>query len=169
MVAYTIQALLVILVEVPYIQGLPTFKALWDVIRALLPIIHKIKHPDNPVEGMVGMTIEAATYVLVSIRPWLVPDHMGEVFTIPRCCVTETDQQTEERNFTAKTKCKTNYDNLATFLGTMWERVIKPNFHTGGSTMGRGEFRLRTLLEIFRCLQRNFGMPGAQEQDDATT
>ena len=102
MVAYTIQALLVILVEVPYIQGLPTFKALWDVIRALLPIIHKIKHPDNPVEGMVGMTIEAATYVLVSIRPWLVPDHMGEVFSIPRWMITDTDQRMEERKWTAK-------------------------------------------------------------------
>ena len=83
MVAHTLEALSSIFVEIPIIRGRPTFKALWDVVRALLLMLHKIKHPDHPVEEMTGMMMEAAAYTLVSVRPWLVPDPMGEVFTIP--------------------------------------------------------------------------------------
>ena len=57
-----------------------------------------------------------------------------------------------------------NFDNLATCLGTMWERIIEPNFHTGGTTVGQGGFGLRTPIEILRFLQRNFGMLSAQEE-----
>ena len=65
-------------------------------------MLRKIKHPDHPVEGMSGMMMRAAAYTLVYIRPWLVPDLMGEVFHVPRWAVTETDQRTEERKWTAK-------------------------------------------------------------------
>ena len=85
MVAYTIQALSVILSlsKVPSIQGQLTFKPLWDVVHALLLMLQKIKHLDHLGEGTAGMMMEAAAYALVSIRPWLVPDRMGEVLTIP--------------------------------------------------------------------------------------
>ena len=43
-----------------------------------------IKNPDNPIEGMTGMMMKAAAYTLVSAGPWLVPDHMGEIFSIPQ-------------------------------------------------------------------------------------
>ena len=84
MVAYRIGALSAILNEVPSINERPTFKALWVLMRLLLPILQTIQHPDHPDEGMVGIMMEAATYALVSTRPWLVPDRVREVFTIPR-------------------------------------------------------------------------------------
>ena len=136
MVAYTIEALSVILVEVPIIQGWPIFKALWDVVRVLIPLLRQIKHPDHPVEGLAGMKMEAGAYVLVSLRPWLVPDRMTKVFHVPRWCISGTDQRTEEQKWIVKNKCKTNYDNLATCLGTIWERIIELNFHTSGTTIG---------------------------------
>jgi hypothetical protein len=64
MVAYTIEALSAVLSKVPSINGCPTFKDLWDVIRVLLPILRKIKHPDHAVKGMAGMMIEASAYAL---------------------------------------------------------------------------------------------------------
>ena len=64
-------------------------------------MICKIKHPDHLIEGMAEM-MKAAAYVLVSARPWLVPDHMGGVFSVPRWAITDTDQQTEEHKWTAK-------------------------------------------------------------------
>ena len=66
---------------------------------------------------MAGMMMEAAAYALVSTRPWLVPDRMGEVFMIPRWCITEIDQRAEERKWIAKKERETNYNNLATCLG----------------------------------------------------
>ena len=46
-------------------------------------MIHTLKQLDHSVEGVTGMMLEAAAYELVSIRPWIVPDRMREVFTIP--------------------------------------------------------------------------------------
>ena len=83
MVAFSIEALSAILNEEPSINGRPTFKALWDSMRFLLPILQRIHHPDHPDEGMEGIIMEAAAYALVSARPWPVPDRVGEVFTIP--------------------------------------------------------------------------------------
>ena len=77
MVAYSIEALSAILNKVPSINGRPTFKALWDLMRLLLPILQTIQHPDHPDEGMAGIMMEAAAYALVSARPWLVPDRVG--------------------------------------------------------------------------------------------
>ena len=77
MVAYTIEALSSILIEVPSIKGRATFKALWDVVRVIIPILRKIKHPDHPVEGMTGMMIEATAYALMYVRPLLVLDCLG--------------------------------------------------------------------------------------------
>ena len=77
------------------------------------------------------MMTASTAYALVSIIPWLVTDHFGEVITIPRWCITETDQQTEERKWTAKKEQETNYDSLDTCLVAMWERIIKKDFHTG--------------------------------------
>ena len=102
MVAYTIEALSAILSEVPAITGRPTFKALWDAIRILLPLLHKIKHPDHPVEGIAEMMMEVDAYALVSAMQWLVTDCVGEVFMIPHLCINETDQRTEERKWTGK-------------------------------------------------------------------
>ena len=50
----------------------------------------------------------------------------------------------------------------------MFYRIIELNFHTGGTTMGRGGLGLRSPLEILRCLQSNFGTPSEQEEEDAT-
>ena len=112
--------------------------------------------------------MKAATYALMLTRPWLVPDPMGVVFRIPRWCIHKTDQRTEERKWTAKKQHRINFDNLVTFLCQMFDRIIKPNFYTGGTTMGRGGFGLRYPIEILRCLQTNFGTPSAQEEEDAT-
>ena len=81
----------------------------------LLPLIRTIQYPDHPDKGMAGIMMETA-YALVSVRPWLVPDRMGEVFVILRWCIYELDQQTEERKWTAKKQCEVNFDNLVTCL-----------------------------------------------------
>ena len=97
MVAYSMQALSAILNEVPAINEHPTFKALWDLMKILLPLLRTIHNPDHPDEVMVRIMMEVAAYALVSTWPWLVPDHVGEVFRITCWCIQETDQQTEER------------------------------------------------------------------------
>ena len=71
------------------------------------------------------MTMEATAYAFVSVRLWLVPDRSGEVFTIPRWCITEIDQRTEEYKWTAKKEQETNYDNLDTCLVRIRERIIE--------------------------------------------
>ena len=167
MVAYSIQAILAILNDLPSINGRPTFKALWDMMRMLLPLLHTIQHPDHLDEGMAGIMIEAAVYALVSARPWLEPDRVGEVFTIPRWCIHETDQQMDERKWTAKKQREVNFDNLVTCLRQMFHRIIEANFHTGGTTIGRGGFGLQSPLEILRRLQINFGTPSEQEEEEA--
>ena len=86
--------------------------------------------------------MEAAAYALVSARPWLVMDRVGEVFTIPHWFIHETDQQTEERKWTAKKQRKINFDNLMSCLRQISDRIIEPNFYMGGTTMGRGRFGL---------------------------
>ena len=168
MVAYSIEALSAILNKVPSINGRPTFKALWDLMRLLLPILRTIQYLDHPDEGMTGIMMEAAAYALVSTRPWLVPYRVGEVFTIPCWCIHEVDQRTEERKWTAKKQREVNYDNLATCLHRMFDRISETNFHPGGTTMGRGGFGSRSPLDILRCLQANYGTPSAQEEEDAT-
>ena len=77
MVAYSIEVLSAILNEVPSINGRPTFKALWDLMRLFPPVLQTIQHSDHPDEGMAGIMIEAAAYSLVSARPWLVLDRVG--------------------------------------------------------------------------------------------
>ena len=142
MVAYGIQALLAILNDIPSIKGSPTFKALWDLMRMLLPLLRTIQHPDHLDECMAGIMMETVAYALVSARPWVEPDRVGEVFSIPRWCIHETDQRTEERKWTAKKQREVNFDNLTTCLHHMFHRITETNFHTGGTTMGRGGFRL---------------------------
>jgi hypothetical protein len=60
MVAYSVLALNTVLNDIPAITGRPTFKALWDLMRMLLPLLRTIQHPDHPEEGMAGIMIEAA-------------------------------------------------------------------------------------------------------------
>ena len=84
---------------------------------------------------MAGIMMEAAAYALMSARPWLVPDRVGEIFTIPRWCIHETDQRMEERKWTAKKQRELNYDNLTTCLCRMFDRIIETNFHAGGTIM----------------------------------
>ena len=117
---------------------------------------------------MAGIMMEAAAYALVSARPWLVTDCVGEVFTIPCWCIHGTDQRTEERKWIGKKQRKINYNNLGTCLCRMFDRIIETNFHAGGTTMGRGGFGSQSPLEILRRLQANYGMPSAQEEEDAT-
>ena len=136
MVACSILALNTALNDIPAITGRPTFKALWDLTRQLLPLLRTIQHPDHPEEGMAGTMMETAAYVIVSARPWVVPDRVGEVFTIPSWCMRETDMRTEEGKWTAKKDRKINFDNLITCLRQMFHRVIDPTYHTGGTNMG---------------------------------
>ena len=75
-------------------------------MRLLLPILQTIQHPDLPDEGMAGIMMEAAAYTLVSARPWLVPDRVGEVFTISRWCIHETDQRAEEKSGQRRSSAK---------------------------------------------------------------
>ena len=97
--AYSTEALSEISAKVPRIKGRLTFKALWDTRLALIPMLHKIKHLDHPVEGVEGMRTWTA---LVSTRPWQVPERVEEVFHVPRWAITDTNQQTEKRKWTAK-------------------------------------------------------------------
>ena len=168
MVAYSITALSAVLNDIPAITGRPTFKALWDMKRMLLPLLCTIQHPDHPQEGMAGMMMETVEYALVSAQPWVEPDREGRVFTIPRWCIHHTDQMTEKEKWTAKKQREENFDNLVTCLGQMFHRIIDPSFHTGGTTMGREEFRLRSPLEILRCLKASYRTPSPQEEEDAT-
>lgn len=168
MVAYSILALNTVLNDIPAITGRPTFKALWDLMRQLLPLLRTIQHPDHPEEGMAGIMMETAAYAIVSARPWVVPDRVGEVFTIPSWCMRETDMRTEEGKWTAKKDREINFDNLITCLRQMFHRVIDPTYHTGGTTMGRGGFGLRSPIEILRYLQARYGTPTPQEEQDAT-
>jgi len=48
MVAYSVLALNTVLNDIPAITGRPTFKALWDLMRMLLPLLRTIQHPDYP-------------------------------------------------------------------------------------------------------------------------
>ena len=146
MVAYSIEALSAILNKVPSINGCPTFKILWDLMRLLLPILQTIQHPDHPDKGMAGIMMEAATYALVSARPWLVPDCVGEVFTTPRWCIHETDQRIEERKWTVKKQREVNYDNLTTCLRRMFDRIIKTNFHAEKNYYGKRRIWIRISL-----------------------
>ena len=87
MVTYSIEALSTILSNVPAINGHSTFKALWGVVRVLLPILCRIKHPNHAVEGMAGMMMEAADYVLVYAKPWLVPEGVwGSLYSLTLVC-----------------------------------------------------------------------------------
>ena len=168
MVAYSTQALSIVLNDIPAITGRPTFKALCDLMRMLLPLLRTIQHPDHPKEVMAGIMMETAAYTIVSARPWVVPDRVGEVFTIPSWCMRETDMRAEEGKWAAKKDRKLNFDNLITCLRKMFHRVIDPTYHTGGTTMGRGGFGLRSPIEILRCLQARYGTPTPQEETDAT-
>ena len=49
----------------------------------------------------------------------------------------------------------------------MWTLVIPQAFHTGVSTMGRGGFGDLTPLDILGCMQVQYGVPSAQEEEDA--
>ena len=102
MVSYSVQVLSAVLNDLPAITGRLTFKALWDLMRMLLPLLRTIKHPDHPEESMAGIMMETAAYAIVSAQPWVEPDRVGEVFTIPSWCLRETDQRMEERKWTAK-------------------------------------------------------------------
>ena len=130
-------------------------------MRMLLPLLRTIQYPDHPEEGMAGIMTETAVYALVSAWPWVEPDRVGEVFTVPRWAIHETDQRTEERKWTAKKQGELNFDNLITCLCQMFHRIIDPSFHTVGTTVGigRGGFGLRSPLEILRCLQARYGTP----------
>ena len=80
---------------------------------------------------MAGIMMETAAYAIVSARPWVVPDRVGEVFTIPSWCMRETDMRTEEGKWTAKKDREINFDNLITCLRQMFHRIIDPTYHTG--------------------------------------
>ena len=41
-------------------------------------------------------------------------------------------------------------------------------FHTGGNTLGRGGFGDLKPLDILNRMQARYGIPSAQEEDDAT-
>ena len=97
MVTYSAEALLDILGTISAINGRPTFKGLWDMVGVLLPKLRTIKHPNHPTEGMTGMMMTPATFVLVSTMLWQLPERVGEVFSVPRWAIPDTDQQTEER------------------------------------------------------------------------
>ena len=74
METYSIEAITAILVHVPAIQGHPTLQGLWDRFKTLLELLHMIKHPGYPIEGMAGKIIKLEAFALVSNTPWEVPN-----------------------------------------------------------------------------------------------
>ena len=67
----------------------------------------------------------------------------------------------------SKKEQETKYDNLDMCLIAMEERIIEKEFHTGGIiTMGRVGFGLLMGLDILDCIQRRYGIPSTQEEDD---
>ena len=124
-----------ILVRVPMIQGCLTFKGLWDMQVRLLEILNTIKHANHPLEEMAGKIVKAGAYALVSTTPWTVPDQVGEFFQVPIIAITDTDQRTEERKWTAKKTSENNDNNLDTCLVVMWTWIIPQAYHTGGNTL----------------------------------
>ena len=95
-------------------------------------------------------------------------DRVGEVFHVTQWAVSDTNQQTEECKWTAKKEQETNYNNLDMCRVTMWEQIIEKKIHTYGSTMGHRRFGLLVGLEILERLQGSYGIPSAQEGDNAS-
>ena len=88
------------------------------------------------------MNVDLRPYPLscegVYTRLWQAPEHFGEVFHVPLCAITDTDQQTEEQKWTLKKERENNYGNLDPWLVAMWEKIIEEKIHTGRIPWGEG-------------------------------
>ena len=96
MVTYRVEGIFAILAPVPVIQGHPSFKGLWDMHNMPVTQLRKIKHPDNPHQGMAGGTISTQAFALIFNTPWETPKRMGKFFVVPITMITDTDQRTAE-------------------------------------------------------------------------
>ena len=103
----------------------------------------------------------------ISNTLWAIPDQVGKFSVVSRSAITDTDQQTKERKWIAKKTRENNNNNLDTFLVMVWTHVIPQAFYIGGNTMGRGGFGELTPIEILGHMQARYGIPGAQEEEDA--
>ena len=97
MVTYSVDAIAVLIGEVPKIHGRPDFNSLWGLKQYLINRLKKIENTNHPNNGHSGYLMPANEYALVSLREYDEPANVGEYFEIPSWARTDTAQKSKER------------------------------------------------------------------------
>ena len=170
MVKYTVEAITAILTPIRPVQGRPTFRGLWHLAQQLSECLGKLTHPRHPNEGFAGYMMAIAAFALYTTTPWQDPQDVGEYFEIPAVAITETEQRSKENKWKAEKDLRDNFDNVRTALRLLFERIIDPAYHSGGTGTGglaRRGFGNDEPPDILARLQRLYGKPSLQELDQA--
>ena len=95
MATYSVDAISVLIGEVPKIHSRPNFESLWGLKQYLITRLKKIENTDHPNNGHSGYLMPANKYALVSLREYDKPDNVREYFEIPAWTRTNTAQKSK--------------------------------------------------------------------------